>query len=81
MILERTFYGVECDGCGCDLEDGCDNPFFTDSGVFAEEVARDSGWIKVRGRHYCEECHHHGDNDELILGDGTVIQPDEADWI
>lgn len=73
MILERKFYGVECDGC--------DNPFFTDSEVFAEEVARDSGWIKVRDRHYCEECHHHGDNDELILGDGTVIQPDEADWV
>ncbi len=38
------------------------------------------GWIEVRGKHYCEECHHYGDNDELILGDGTVITVDEEDW-
>lgn len=43
-------------------------------------VAKDSGWIKVRGKHYCEECHRCGDNDELILGDGTVITEDEEDW-
>ena len=29
---------------------------------------------------YCGKCHHYGDNDELILGDGTVITVDEEDW-
>lgn len=81
MILERTFYGVECDGCGCDLEDEFGSAFFTDSESFAEEVAKDSGWIKVGEKHFCEDCHRYGDNDELILGDGTVIQPEECDYV
>lgn len=27
------------------------------------------------------DCHHYGDDNELVLGDGTVIQQDEDDWI
>lgn len=78
MILERTFYGLRCEGCGKDLKCG-EYDFFNDiDDVFV--VAKDSGWIKVRGKHYCEECHRYGDNDELILGDGTVITEDEEDW-
>ena len=44
-------------------------------------MARESGWMKVRDKHYCEDCHHYGDDNELVLGDGTVIQQDEDDLI
>lgn len=80
MILERTFYSVECDGCGCDLEVDEFGDTFCDDKQSVKDIAKDCGWIEVRGKHYCEECHHYGDNDELILGDGTVITEDEEDW-
>lgn len=78
MILERTFYGIRCDRCGKDLECGEYDSFCDIDDAMV--VAKDSGWIKVRGRHYCEECHRYGDDDELILEDGTVITEDEEDW-
>ena len=57
-----------------------DELIFHDLLMATHTVEKDSGWIEVRGKHYCEECHRYGDNDELILGDGMVITEDEEDW-
>lgn len=57
-----------------------DGDAFCDNEQDTKDISKDCGWIEVRGKHYCEECHHYGDNDELILGDGTVITVDEEDW-
>lgn len=74
-IIEKTFYAVVCDGCGQELEED-----YYDNEKWTEELAEDAGWLVIRGKHYCEDCHHYGDNNELILGDGTVISEDEPDW-
>lgn len=80
MIIERTFYGLQCDGCGKDLETDEYGDTFCDDEQGTLDIAKDCGWIEVRGKHYCEDCHRYGDNDELILGDGMVITEDEEDW-
>ena len=80
-IVEQTFYGLRCDGCGKMLLGEWDEDAYYDSEQYTEDVAIESGWMKVRDKHYCEDCHHYGDDNELVLGDVTVIQQDEDDWI
>lgn len=75
-IIEKTFYGVKCDGCGKELEED-----YYEEEKWTEEVAQQSGWLVIKGKHYCEDCYHYGDNNELILGDGTIIPEDDPDWI
>lgn len=82
MIIERTFYSVKCDGCGKSLEDDCeyDESAWWDSEEYAREVAENADFITVRGKDYCPKCYHYGDDNELVLSDGTVIKQDEEDW-
>lgn len=80
MILERGLYGIRCDGCGCELEIE-DFTVFDDDEEAIKDTAKDCGWIEVRGKHYCDDCYCYGDDNELILGDGTVINEDEEDWL
>lgn len=81
MITERTFYSVKCDGCGKDLEDIAEEYAWVDDERAVEDVAKDGDWLKIRGKHYCPDCHHYDDDNNLILGDGTIISQAEDDWI
>lgn len=80
MITEKIYYGVKCDACGKELEDG-DGCLHYNEEDYMESIALDSEWIKVRDKHYCENCYKYGDNDELILADGVVIEYGNVDWI
>lgn len=80
MVKEKTFYGIKCDGCGRMLPGEWDADAYYETKDFIEEVAIDSDWKKLRGKHYCPDCYQYGDNDELILRDGVVIMPEEDDW-
>ena len=80
MIKDKVFYGVQCDGCGKVLLGEYDIPLYYESPEYIEETAIDSGWKKLRGKHYCPDCYQYGDNDELILADSVVIMPEEDDW-
>jgi len=81
MIQEKTFYGCKCDACGQFLPSEWDDAAYYDNEEFVEQLAKDSDWITARGKHYCPDCYHYGDNDELILADGTVIQFEDDDWV
>lgn len=79
MITEKMYYGIKCDACGKEFEDGEGYSHY-DERCFIEDMALSSEWISVRGKHYCDKCYKYGDNDELILGDGTIIEADDVEW-
>lgn len=81
MIIERTFYSLKCNGCGRELEDDAEEYAWTDDQKATEDVAVGGEWMCIRGKHFCPDCHHRDDNDNLVLGDGTVITQEEDDWI
>ena len=72
-------YGIQCDACKKVFEDS-EGYLVYDREEDVESVAVDCGWIKVREKHYCEKCHHYGDNNELILADGVIIPEEDDDW-
>lgn len=81
MIIEKTFYSLKCDGCGKELEDEVEEYAWMYDERVAEEVAVEGDWMSIREKHFCPDCHHYDDDDNLVLGDGTIIKQDEEDWI
>lgn len=79
-IVEKKFYGMRCDGCGKMLSSDEFGDEYQDNQRWLEQVAEDSEWKLVRDKHYCPDCYHYGDNDDLIFADGTVIHSYEDDW-
>lgn len=73
MITSRNFYEATCDGCGNKWNNGdgvCAYPYMEE----IEESIMNSEWHteEVKGKldkHYCRNCHHIGDNDEIIVKD------------
>ena len=54
MIVEKTFYGIECDMCGCMFASE-DNSYFLDADS-AYLFANDNGWTEKDSKDYCENC-------------------------
>lgn len=46
MITEKIYYGIKCDVCGTELEDG-DGCLHYNEKYYMESVALDNEWIKV----------------------------------
>ena len=65
MIVSEIFYGVKCNRCGEQYEDG-EHSFWSDEDN-AIENAMESEWIEEKGKHYCDKCFHYNDEDELII--------------
>ena len=66
-VKEMTMYTVQCDNCKKVFEGedfACWNEF-----DFALDEAKESEWIETDDgeNHYCPECAHHNDEDELII--------------
>jgi len=55
MIISEIFYGVKCNRCGEQYEDG-EHSFWSDE-CGAVENAMESEWIEEKGKHYCSECY------------------------
>lgn len=56
MIVSEIFYGVKCNRCGEQFEDG-EHSFWSDENS-AEENAMESEWIwEKNGKHYCPNCY------------------------
>jgi hypothetical protein len=67
VIIERKFQNIKCDHCGAllDEEMWCDDPDAL-RGILSE-----CGWIECDGgRHYCDECWRHDDDDNIVTDDG-----------
>lgn len=65
MIVSEIFYGLKCNRCGEQYDDG-EHSFWNDESS-AFENASESGWIEIKGKHYCNNCFEHNDNDEVIV--------------
>lgn len=66
MIITDVFYGLKCNRCGEQYDDG-EHSFWSDESA-AFENASESGWIEQKGKHYCENCFSHNeDSDEVTI--------------
>lgn len=61
MIIEEIFYGVKCNRCGENYNDGDDGQLH-DSRADIEEYANDDGWLVLGRKHYCPNCYNMDDD-------------------
>lgn len=66
MIIEETFFAIECDVCKEQAENYEGHSFWADKNT-TEDNANDSGWHIDGDKHYCPECHSFDDDDNLII--------------
>ena len=66
MIKEVKMFTVVCDNCGKDCNEGQDYSCWNDES-YALDVAMESNWERVDGKHICPLCYSYGDNDEIII--------------
>ena len=65
MIVSEIFYGVKCNRCGEQYEDG-EHSFWSDEDN-AIENAIESEWIEEKGKHYCTECYEYNEEKDENL--------------
>jgi len=56
MIIERTFYAIQCDSCKIKAKNYEDRVFWQDKSRSREE-AIESEWHEEKDKHYCPECY------------------------
>ena len=66
MVIERKFMNIQCDHCGALL----DEETWCDDAEALKDILDECGWIECEGRHYCNECHHYDDDDNIVTEDG-----------
>ena len=66
MIKEVKMYTVVCDGCGKDSNENAQYSCWSDE-IYAKDVAMEANWISEGENHYCTDCYHYDDEDNLIL--------------
>jgi hypothetical protein len=67
MIIDRVFYNIQCDHCGAEL----DEETWCDDKEALSTILDECGWIECEGgRHYCDECWHHDNDDNIVTDDG-----------
>ncbi|WNM19255.1 hypothetical protein [Flavobacterium capsici] len=55
MIITEVFFGVKCNRCQEICKDD-EHAYWSDEDS-AIEIAHESGWAEIKGKHYCIECH------------------------
>lgn len=66
MIIEKTFYAVQCDNCGVINTDYDDVQYWNEE-CFALEIAQDSEWKIIDGKHFCNKCAENDNENELKI--------------
>jgi hypothetical protein len=66
MIIEETFYAIECDVCKAQAENYDGHCFWADRSQ-TEENAMECEWHKEGDYHYCPDCHSFNNEDELVI--------------
>lgn len=74
MIVSEIFYGVKCNRCKEQFEDG-EHSFWSDEDS-ALENATESEWIEEKGKHYCPNCYDYNDEFET-----QSIRPDFPEYV
>jgi len=66
MIIDRQFHNIKCDCCGRLIDDET----WWENGEPVPAILDECGWIECEGRHYCDECWEHDDDDNIVTKDG-----------
>jgi len=66
MIKEVKMYTIVCDNCGKDVCEGDEFSGWNDKS-YVEDIRDNADWVKIDDKHYCTDCHHYDDNDELVI--------------
>lgn len=66
MIIDRQFHNIKCDACGRLIDD---ETWWDDKDAIPA-ILNDCDWIECEGRHYCDECWEHDDDDNIVTKDG-----------
>jgi len=64
MLKEKTYYNIQCDGCGQMLDDQ-----YWDEQEGLDCIMSECGWKTLGHRHYCEDCWHYDDDDNIVTSD------------
>lgn len=67
MIIDRQFHNIKCDACGRLIDD---ETWWDNKDALTTQILNDCNWIECEGRHYCDECWSHDDNDNIVTKDG-----------
>lgn len=74
MIKEITMFTVICDNCREDSNEGGEYSCWNEAEA-ALEMAKESGWIEEGGKHYCEKCWLHDDDDNIAINKERYKEP------
>ena len=66
MYLKLEMFTVKCDNCGETSGDNADYSCWNDEQTALNE-AQECGWTQEDDKHYCPNCYHYDDDDNLIL--------------
>lgn len=74
MQIAKTFFGLQCDGCGCMLpSDTGEGDLYYEDVAALTFVAKNSGWLITHDhRHYCPNCHSVNDDDMIQTIDNRL---------
>ena len=68
MLVKRELHNIECDCCGQLLDE---ETWWDDQDALTTTTLPECGWIECEGgRHYCDECWTHDDDDNIVTKDG-----------
>ena len=65
-LMKEYFFNIKCDVCGC----LCDDELWNTDIRRIKEIAVETGWIKLGGKDYCQDCWKYDEDDNIITSDG-----------
>jgi hypothetical protein len=77
MIIQETFYAVQCDNCKTIAEGFDDIAYWSDMSISIEN-AEDGDWFVEEDKAYCPDCYSFNDNDELIINENRKRNSDRG---
>lgn len=74
MQVAKTFFGLQCDGCGRMLQSEDGGDYYIDDAKNLNLLARKlSGWLITHDhRHYCPNCHSVNDDNMIQTIDNRL---------
>ena len=76
-IIKEYFYNIECDVCGECADVTC---WHTDPDT-AKLYLDENGFKELGGKHYCGDCWHYDDDDNIVTKDGRKFNGDTEEEI
>ena len=76
-IIKEYFYNIECDVCG----EGADVTYWHTDPDDAKLHLDENGFKELGGKHYCGDCWHYDDDDNIVTKDGRKFNGDTEEEI